>query len=815
MALDLVEIRAILTGGKQVSAEADAMAASLGNTGKAAAKANEQAAASGAKATGSIKKTSGSIKELGRSMTHYITLPLLAIGAASVDMAAKFDRSILLLHTQAGVAKRELGGLRKEFLKISRETTFSPLEISEAGYRLAGAGIRGDALKQATRASAQLAMVGDANPEDTAKTIAQVWYQNIKGAGDFNHIIGEINATVGAGDLRLPQLIDALGTGVVASAKQAGLSMQDLNAALAVFGDSTNNVSGWSAQFATALHFFTAPTEKAKSAMEALGLESMQLSEDFGKPNGLVRGLRDLKSHLDALPGGMMGTEAKMRLGEILPGGRGRVLSNLLNAIPKVEEKLVSIKDTTDRFHQSVRETEQQPMVRLENAWSNIQADLVELGETLIPIVVPGLEAVAGAISSIASAFQGMNGPMKEAVGILLPTLMAVGPAILLGGKLSKVGTGLKGAFGGKSTFAGRLGVGTLGVGASQAAGNALGGDLGNWVSKAGTGASAGFAVGGPFGALAGGAIGGGLAAYEKLFSTEKRLTWSQQQLARDSKSVAAGMNAQRAAGASLTGSGQRLARSQKHVETTSEGLHRAERRLTNAYRDGHGDRRTVLRDEQRITIAQHSHVEAIHKLHRAEKLSKVAASQYKTIARANILEERNEINVLGRKHAALNNAYVQSVKNHEGLKKQNELAQRAQGVEGKLTEAHKKMATTLEETSNKIGPGYSHWLEHATQEMLNFGSAIKAAEESIGGLGENLAPGALGPLGLITNSPEPVGKGRRHGLDVEPGKHVTRPENGGKGAQDRRLHATVILPNGKVLAEVQTKASEDAKARL
>lgn len=405
----------------------------------AAAASTKKSSSAGISAMKKMNKVGAGFRSTGKKMTTWMTLPIVAVGAASIDMALKFEKSVLLLHTQAGVAKSELKSLKRAFLDIARSTTFSPVEVSEAGFRLAGAGLRGKELEKATLASAQLAMVGGANPEDTAKTIAQVWYQNIKGAGDFNHIIGELNATVGEGDLRLPQLVDALGTGVVASAKAAGLSMQDVTAAMAVFGDSTNNVSGWAAQFATGLHYFTAPGDKAKKAMEALGLTQFQLSEDFNKPHGLKRGLIDLKEHLEALNGGLMGNEAKQILGEILPGGRGRVFLNLMNNLTHLEEKYHGIYKTQKNFNHALKETEENPMTQLQNAWSNLQASMVELGEVLIPVVVPLLKEAAEFIGRMARGFQELSPEAKKFVLIGVGIIAIAGPMVWVIGALISV----------------------------------------------------------------------------------------------------------------------------------------------------------------------------------------------------------------------------------------------------------------------------------------------------------------------------------------------------------------------------------------
>ena len=51
-----------------------------------------------------------------------------------------------------------------------------------------------------------------------------------------------LNATVGAGDMKMQDLAEAFGAGMVAVVKGYGLSLKDVGAALATFGD--NNIRG-------------------------------------------------------------------------------------------------------------------------------------------------------------------------------------------------------------------------------------------------------------------------------------------------------------------------------------------------------------------------------------------------------------------------------------------------------------------------------------------------------------------------------------------------------------------------------------------
>jgi hypothetical protein len=101
----------------------------------------------------------------------------------------------------------------EQVLELAKVSPQGPVALANALYRLEGAGIRGERALKALKAASDLAAVGNANVEDTAKTLAQAYFSGIKGLGGFNNVVAELNATVGAGDLRLQQLVDALGTG--------------------------------------------------------------------------------------------------------------------------------------------------------------------------------------------------------------------------------------------------------------------------------------------------------------------------------------------------------------------------------------------------------------------------------------------------------------------------------------------------------------------------------------------------------------------------------------------------------------------------
>lgn len=394
-----VLVRLRLLGASRFAAEARGASAGLGTMSKAS-----MGAATRLRGVGAAMGTAGSAIAGGARLLRRAAFPLAAIGGLAVKSAADFQTAMELIHTQAGASQKEVEQLRGRVLALAKVSPQGPTQLANALYRLEGAGIRGKNAMKALTAASQLAAVGNADVESTAKTLSQTWFSGIKGAGNFQHVVAELNATVGAGDLRLNQLVDALGVGILPVAKNAGLTLRDITGVMSVFGDETNNVSGWTAQLATALHYLYAPTAKAKKAMAGINLSASQLGQDFRKRNGLLTAMRDLRSHLDKLPGGFRGLKASQTLAEILPGGRGRVLNVLLGQLDRYQGKLRQVGATTGKWGDSLAKTQETATYRIKTAWSSIQVAGVQLGSVLLPAVVPAITAVATAIGSVTTA---------------------------------------------------------------------------------------------------------------------------------------------------------------------------------------------------------------------------------------------------------------------------------------------------------------------------------------------------------------------------------------------------------------------------
>ena len=392
-----------------------------GEMGKLAGAQAKVAASGDAAAAGGGKMAAG--MGLAAKAGKSLALIVVGVGLEAVKMSTQFNHEMLRIRTDAGASTAELANMKQGVLDLAasgKSMGEGPMSLAKGLYHLESLGIRGkNALKALALASQESAISG-ANLADTTSAMGAAMFVGIKGTGNLTHLMGILNATVGSGNMRFQQLNEALGTGLLASAKIAGLGLTDVSAALAVATDAHYAASSAAAQLGTAFHFLYAPTSKAKTALKDIGMSGVQMAQDMHKPKGLLVALTDLRDHLLRLPGGLKGVAAAQTLNAILPGGRGRILLTELTMLDRLKNKYHQINAIAGGFGGSVAAQRKDPQTQLKTAEAGAQASMIRLGNVLTPIVLPALTALlhAGAaivnwLTALPHAIQGVIGWFK------------------------------------------------------------------------------------------------------------------------------------------------------------------------------------------------------------------------------------------------------------------------------------------------------------------------------------------------------------------------------------------------------------------
>lgn len=369
-----------------------------------------------------VESTSKGMSSLTK-VAGVAALGFAAFGLESVKMASRFDSEMNLLNTQAGVSKDKIAGLKSGVLALAGKVGQDPDSLAESLFHVesnfASMGISSKKALELTKISAEGATVGQANLVDVTNALTAAVASGIPGVGDMNQAMGILNATVGSGDMKMQDLAKAFGTGMLATVKGFGLSITDVGAALATFGD--NNIRGAQAgtQLRMVVQSLAQPVAGGADALKKLGLQTDTLAKDMQK-GGLKLAMEDLVAHMKAA-----GISADQQ-GEIITQAFGKKagtgINILVGQIDRLESKYPELNKGANNFSTAWANTTKTFAFQMKSMQTGLEALAIGVGEKLIPPIQALIGFLKDHKSASLAAAEGTLG--------LLAAVVAVGAAI-------------------------------------------------------------------------------------------------------------------------------------------------------------------------------------------------------------------------------------------------------------------------------------------------------------------------------------------------------------------------------------------------
>ena len=787
---DLVAIQMKLFGGTKVAAETAAVRKEMEGVGTTATKSAKQQSAM---RTAMTKQVS-TMRMVGRGMTKYLTLPVVGVGVAAGAMAIDFEHEMHNVNSIAQLPQKQFERLNQQVLDLAGPVAQAPKTLAEGMYDLVSSGFDAHESLTILKSSALAASAGLTTSEVATKAVAASINAYQLKAKDAGHISDTLFETVNRGVLSFDDLASTIGD-VLPFASQVGVNLNELGAAVSTMTKAGINPSETMTRLKNVMVTMLKPGKDLSSRLKELGTTGEEIVAKHG-----------LQGAIELITKGM----SKEQIAGLFPNIRalGGVLALTGSNAARAREDLAAFGNTAGATQKVLHEQEKSVAFQAQRAWAELQAGLIELGQVILPMVIPPFMHLTHAAIDAVKWFAKLPEPIRD-VGLALLALLALaGPMTMFGASLlslrvsmmalsatgaesggmaALLGLGGKGAPIGK--ILGRLGIGAAGVTASQLGGKAIGGDLGDFVSKMGTGASLGFTVGGPMGAAVGGAAGAVASAIGKVKSEMKSLTNTQFRLQHSQEDVVAAWHDQRAASRGLVVANRRVDRSHDRARHTTEAMKKAQQHLTAVIQEYGSKSRPAIRAEARLTGLVHNHRKALKALERAERLRGVALSAYKTTTNETVLAERHRINVLTDVRDKQSRLYADAKRAAPQSERTQELAKSLLGTEGRLAKATQHHADTLADAAKKGGPAYARFLQHANQESIRAGGHLKVINSQVEGLTANLE--RLGEQNFnIPTPPHPHHRGRGH----QAGGFISRSEFAMVGEAGPEL---VHLPGG------------------
>jgi TP901 family phage tail tape measure protein len=397
-----------------------------------------------------IRGLGGFASSAGKVLSVGLTLPILAMGKASIDAASNFDQSMANIRALTGATGTQMAELSKLALKMGQDTTFSASEASDGMLELLKSGlsveqVMGGGLKGALdlAAAGGISLSEAATVGSTALNAFRDDGLSMSDAADI--LAGAANASaadVGSLALGLSQA-SAVAAGV-------GLTFEDTATALALFANNGLKGSDAGTSLKTMLLNLQPTTKEQIALFDKLGLTTAEGTSAFFDQQGKLKSLSEIAGLLQGSLSGMtdaqklstletiFGTDAIRAANIIFKEGADGV-NNLKAQIGNVSAEQVA----TERMN-SFKGTVEQLKGSLETAG-------IALGTAFLPL----LKILADALKTVADWFVSLNPNVQLFIGILLGVAAAVGPLLLLFG-------GLAAAIASITAAAAILGIGAL-----------------------------------------------------------------------------------------------------------------------------------------------------------------------------------------------------------------------------------------------------------------------------------------------------------------------------------------------------------------
>lgn len=369
-------------------------------------------------------ENSTTMQRLGKVSTAALAgLGIAAVGVAfkTTEMAASFQQAMIGISTQAGVPKSQLASLGNGVLDLAGKVGFSPDSLAEALYHIessfASVGITGPKALDLLHVAADGAAVGHANLVDVTNALDAAVASGIPGVQNLSQAMGALNAIVGSGDMEMQDLADALGTGVLAVVKGYGLSLADVGAALATFGD--NNIRGAVAatDLRMAVQALSSPVAGAKKYLTEFGMSANTLKTTM-QNQGLGGALNLLQSKFKAA-----GITAKTEGGvitDMFGKKAGSGLAVLMGQIDRFNSKYPELKKGANGFTDAVAQQQATFTQKMKDMQAAIQALGVKIGTALLPFVTK----FAGVLTTVFT-YLTSHGSVLKTIGIAFGVLGA------------------------------------------------------------------------------------------------------------------------------------------------------------------------------------------------------------------------------------------------------------------------------------------------------------------------------------------------------------------------------------------------------
>ena len=350
------------------------------------------------KAQKKLKKFGKGVERTGKSLTTGLTLPIVALGAASLKTFADFEQGMLKVKAISGATDVEFKALTESAKELGSTTMFTASQVAELQLNLSKLGLTPTQINQSTESILNLAQATDSDLGQAATVTAKIMNAFGMEATDMTRITDVMADAFSSTALDMTKFETAMAS-VAPVAKMAG---SDLEQTSAVLGVLVNNGVEASTAGTALRNIFLDLAKSGKTWDQAMG---------------------EINSSTNPLAVSME-----------MFGKRGANVATIL------AQSGVEIESLTQDFRDSTGEAKKMADIMdsgvagsIRKMRSQLEGAAIELGEKLVPIFEIAIEK----ISKMVKWFTSLSDEQQKNIVKYGLIIAAIGPLLIIIGKMS------------------------------------------------------------------------------------------------------------------------------------------------------------------------------------------------------------------------------------------------------------------------------------------------------------------------------------------------------------------------------------------
>lgn len=394
-----------------------------------------------------IKAVGDKISSVGQSLTTTVTLPIVAAGTAAVSSFAEVDKTMTLANQTMGNTAEQASLLNKAMEEAASNSTFGMNDAAQASLNFARAGLDAEQAASAMAPAMNLA-AGEAGDLDT---VSSGLVATINGFGDSfeqaEHYADVFAAACNNSALDVNGLSESMSVAAPIF-RTAGKDVEDAALYLGVMANAGIEANVAANSLKTGMARLAQPTKQAKEAMEQYGIAM----SDIWNEDGSMKDSVEIQKNLNKAFANLSEQEQMAAAGAIFGKNQMSSWLALINTAPEdVNALSESIKNSTGTTQEMADAMMSGFGGSIEKLKSSLDVLVTSLGSIIAEYLTPVIEKIQGVIDM----FMAMDEETKKQIVTIAGIVAAIGPVLLVGGKIiSGIGS-IVSSLGAVATFIG------------------------------------------------------------------------------------------------------------------------------------------------------------------------------------------------------------------------------------------------------------------------------------------------------------------------------------------------------------------------